>query len=153
MNEVRMLDRLLEDKKRGARIAYICDHNTQYRILSLDGIIDALRAERILAALREPSEAVKQEIAELSETILIPQIALLSALDLAVAAAEQVVHDGEHHPNTLADLLREAADEIEGSVRHEYGWPDVHPARKLKFDRDMDIVTRLRSAAEQEVDA
>ena len=37
-----MLDRLLEDKKRGARIAYICDHNTQYRMLSLDGIIDAL---------------------------------------------------------------------------------------------------------------
>lgn len=48
-------------------------------------------------------------------------------------------------------LLREAADEIESAVRHEYGWPDVHPARQRKYERDMDLVTRLRAAAEREV--
>ena len=58
MSEVSMLDRLLEDKRRGARIAYICDYNTQYRILSLDAIIDALTLatndeQPILCALEE----------------------------------------------------------------------------------------------------
>lgn len=95
-----MLDRLLEDKKRGARIAYICDHNTQYRMLSLDGIIDALtlatndalraeRAERIIAALRRPSESVVTAVCIAEDWQDFDAVA--NIISAAVAAAEQEV--------------------------------------------------------------
>lgn len=89
----------------------------------------AVRAERILAAL--------------------PEARILAALSLALEAeGEREVGEGE-----IPALLREAADEIESMVRHEYGWPDVHPARQRKYERDMDIVTRLRAAAERQAAA
>ena len=55
-------------------------------------VAEVKRLRAILAALREPSESVKQEIADLSEAILIPQIALLSALRAAVKTAEGEVN-------------------------------------------------------------
>jgi hypothetical protein len=46
----------------------------------------------------------------------------------------------------LKALAIEAADEIEACVNAEYGNPP-HPALKHRYERDMDIVYRLRAAA------
>ncbi len=47
-------------------------------------------------------------------------------------------------------IMLEAADEIEASVRNEYNWPDTHPAMQRKYDRDIEIVGRLRRIAGRE---
>ena len=44
----------------------------------------------------------------------------------------------------MRDLLSECADEIESEVKSRWGWPDVHPAQRRKFDRDIEIVVRIR---------
>lgn len=48
----------------------------------------------------------------------------------------------------LREVLTEAAYEIEYAVRERWGWPDVHPANKRKYARDMAIVAELREHAD-----
>jgi hypothetical protein len=50
--------------------------------------------------------------------------------------------------DALVALLREAACDIEAAVHAEYGYPDVHPAMQRKYQRDIAIVSQLRTAAE-----
>ena len=60
----------------------------------------------------------------------------------------------DKHKAGLTDKVREAmleaALDIEEMVRNEYGHPDVHPARQWKYDRDIEIVGRLRYLASVE---
>jgi hypothetical protein len=46
----------------------------------------------------------------------------------------------------VREALRESADDLEASVKAEYGYPDIHPAMKHKFDRDMEPVVKARAA-------
>jgi hypothetical protein len=46
----------------------------------------------------------------------------------------------------LKALAIEAAEDIEAHIGAEYGTP-THPALKRRYERDMDIVYRLREAA------
>jgi hypothetical protein len=46
----------------------------------------------------------------------------------------------------LKALAIEAAEDIEAHIGAEYGTP-THPALKRRYERDMDIVYRLRAAA------
>lgn len=50
----------------------------------------------------------------------------------------------------LRRLLLECAEELEADVKERYGWPDVHPAQKRKFERDMELVNEAKKKAKGE---
>lgn len=49
----------------------------------------------------------------------------------------------------LADLLTEAAKDLESEIDTRYGYPDVHPSQRNKYNRDSETVTRLQKAADR----
>jgi hypothetical protein len=46
----------------------------------------------------------------------------------------------------VREALAEACEEVEAAVKKEHGWPDVHPAVRHRFDRDMSVVAGWREA-------
>ena len=46
------------------------------------------------------------------------------------------------------DIIREAASDLEAAARNEWGWPDVHPANRRKYDRDMAFASQVMDAAD-----
>lgn len=87
-------------------------------------------------------------MSEMRESVLrefgVPDLTLVGTYNVKRLADEIVRLRTENA--ALKALALEAADDIEAAVRHEYGWPDIHPAMQRKYDRDYAIVEQLRSA-------
>jgi len=47
--------------------------------------------------------------------------------------------------SALVDALREVTDDLEAEINDRYGAPEVHPALKIKYERDMEPVRRAVS--------
>ena len=69
---------------------------------------------------------------------------LLRALGLP---SDYAGRDLLEHIAELEALVKELADEVEASVKHEYG-QQVHPSQVWRYERDMAIVVEARAALE-----
>lgn len=66
-------------------------------------------------------------------------LAALSSLTLADLMGVDKVRE-------LVRLSLEAANTLEQCVKVEWGWPNVHPANKRRYDRDMEQVQDILKA-------
>ena len=48
-----------------------------------------------------------------------------------------------------SETIHELIGDVEIAVRSEYGWPDVHPIMKRKFERDMASVNDAKIVLER----
>lgn len=46
----------------------------------------------------------------------------------------------------LRAALRECVDDLEAEINARYRWPDVHPALRRQYERDMVTVRQAREA-------
>lgn len=75
------------------------------------------------------------------------QVALKTAIEQAY---QEGARSREAEVERLRSLLLECVGELGIYIKYQYGWPEVHPAQRSKYDAEMELVDEARKAAKGE---